>query len=425
MLYSSISDLPLEVQEVLMSEDDAQKNEQLNADFRLYRGQFVFLLDLIVGTILGKFEVLDLPTRIAKMPDADRVDVRALSLRIALDKLWPLQDFLKKVDVLINRLGGRVPARIPLPSPEAVSEAEEAAESESPEIVQGAAKDILVHYKAFSDLYLTQKPIRDSEDRLKAPTLNNWLQDYLHTVGAEGTGSLKRSKYLSKSANALALNGPEKQNVLNFLMSYEEQMPMYWQVAETQFLLIDSEMPQEQKTAVQQKKSTEQMSELVARYRAVQEKYSAIFADKKNGLELEINGNTGKIADIVWDALGLGDTDRCLAAIDLLIDHHWLLETLKTDHRFQGIVGRSIGVRYGVEAKNTWNGDLTSSVMLATFWKLVLVEKLGIDETTAAILADLYRKKMDQKISPMYLDLKSGAFQFREIAYKDRVLNFA
>jgi hypothetical protein len=387
MAYRSISELPDAVQRVLIDEHDAEVNRSIRSSFFLEQDQFNAMINCITETILGNSPVLDFPQLLMRLPGSNTLDIRALALRIAIDKLWPLQEFLKNVDVLITRLGGRVPAPVPLPAAP-VDTDEEAEPIET--LVQGPAKDIIQRYRVFPDLYVTQKPIRDSEDRLKAPTLNNWLQDYLHTVGAEGTGSLKRSKYLSKSVNALSLNAPEKQNLLNFLFSYEDGVPMYWRIVEKQYLLIDAEMPQDQKQAKEQKQSTQQMSELVEQYGAVQRKYQAIFEEKKQGLELEINGNTKKIADIVWDALGLQDTERCLAALDLLIDHHWLLDTLKTDHRFQGIVARSLGVRYGIEAKNTWSGDLTTGVMLAVLWKLLLIEKLGLDEGTAAILSDYY-----------------------------------
>lgn len=423
MPYSSVAALPLNVRNVLTQDSDVETNRAIRAAFFLDQDQFDAMLDIVLGIILGKFAVLELPQRLASIPRANTLDIRALALRIAIDKLWPLQEFLKSVDVLINRLGGRLPAPMPLPAENASTDDDE---SDVPDlsVQQGPAKEIIQANKAFTDLYITQKPIRDSEGRLKAPTLNNWLQDYLHTVGASGVGSLKRSQYMARSANALSLNDAEKKNVLNFLVSYEEHVPMFWHTAEGQYLLIEEELPQTKNVTGGQEQPTKAMSELLGLYSSMQMKYQAMFEDTKKGLELEINGNTKKTADIVWDALGLGETERCLAALDLLIDHHWLLETLKTDHRFQGIVGRSIGVRYGIEAKNTWNGDLTTSVMLALFWKLILVEKLGIDEQTAAILADHYRKRLEQKVSPIYLDLTSGKFLFREIAYKDRVFSF-
>ncbi len=431
MPFDSLKTLPPAVREELLDDKYVAFFDTLYASYGLTGVQVAVYGDIVRDIIFKKRPVLDFSELLTqRMSDPQNIDLRGLALQTALHRFWPINYYLGNVDLLIRRLGGVVPAPVLPRIVEADDEKgdEPVPADEAPQEggwVQGVAKEILRRYQSYAELYLTQKPIRDSEDRLKAPTLNNWLQDYLHTVGAEGTGSLKRSKYLTRSMNALALNGPEKQNLLNFLLSYEEGMPMYWHVAEQQYLLIEAEMPTEQAQAKAAQQSTEQMSGLVEKYTSIQRSYQALFEEKKKGLELEINGNNAKIADIVWDALGLGDSERCLAALDLLIDHHWLLETLKTDHRFQGIVSRILGVKYGLEAKNTWNGDLTTGMMLALFWKLVLVDKLGLDEMTAAILADYYRKKLELKASPVYLDLKLGTFLFRDVTYKDRAFSFA
>ncbi len=55
----------------------------------------------------------------------------------------------------------------------------------------------------------------------------------------------------------------------------------------------------------------------------------------------------------------------------------------------------------------------------------MLVDKLSMDEDRAAIIADHFTKQLGAGASPMYLDLSSGKFLFRDVAYKDRTFSLA
>lgn len=418
MAVGAILSLPASVRMALIADSVLQANGAIRRDFLLTDEQFDYLLFGILDVIVRKLVVLDFPNHLARIPGSQSIDIRALALRVAVDRLWPLQEYLGSVDILISRLGGRIPPAQPLPK---LAEEEEPRQRDT--WTAGSAKEVLQRYKNYSELYMTQKPIRDADGRLKVPSVGNWLADYLHTMGVEGASTLKRSQYIARSSNAQNLNDAEKRNLLNFLVSYESGIVMYWRIAEEQFLLIEPEPPRALPGGAQAP-TTEQMSDLLSYFTTIQSNHERLFEEKKEGLKLEIGDNPRKLADIAWDALGMQDADRLLSSFYLLIENHALADVLKTDQRYRGIVARYIGVRYGTEAKTFWNGDLSNAVMMALLWKIMLIDKLELDEGRAAIVSHMLTQKMGVRASPMYLDLKSGKFLFREIAYKDRSFSF-
>lgn len=423
----SIDALPSAVIAALTSEDSVEANRTIRSDFGLRPDQYDYMLEVLRGIVLGDIPVLELPEKIAKMPGSGDINLSRLALRIAIDRLWPLQDYLGTVDELIRRLGGTVPAPIPLPSAAEVTDEddeEEIVASAAPGPLVGPAKEMLRTHKQFESMYVTQKPVIDDTGHLQAPTVTNWLNDYLHVMGAAGRSSLKRSEYLVKSRNALKLNEAEKENLLNFLLSYDDGVLVYWTVAEGQYLLVTVE--QEKEKSLQKEKAPEEavLQSIVKFYTTTRDTYEQRIADKKPGVSVEAGDQTSKLSDVIWDALAMGETDRCIAACALLIERHGLLEMLKLDQRYKGIVTRYISVTYGVEAKNFWNGDMTTAVIQCLFWRLLLAEKLKLPLAEAAVVADYFSKLIGTG-SMGFANLQSGKYEFREIMYDKRVLRFA
>lgn len=420
MALSSIRELPLEVREEITDEKYLKIEQSIYDTFDLDGRQIEVLSMAFKNIVLGRYPATDLLLLLSRMPGAQRIDLRALTLEFALKRFWPISFFLKDVDMLITRLGGRVPS--PVQPPMAPTTDDEG--STSGEWERSTAREMLLKNRQYHELYLTQKPMHDAEGRLKAPSVSNWLADYLHVMGAEGSDTLKRSQYLAKSKNAERLNDAEKKNILNFLFSYENDTRMYWRVAEGNYILVETELPEEEKTSRREQQATQHMSDLLAYYADIQRNYEQQFARERAALAVEAGGNMSRLGDIIWDALGVQNADRCLAALNMLVDSHALWDVLKTDQRYRGIVARFIDAHYGIEAKTFWGGDVTTSIGLALLWRIMFVEKLQLEEGRAAILADYFSKKLAQKTSPMYLDLQSGKFIFREISYKDRQLSF-
>lgn len=420
MYLERLRKLQPQVKQVVFGEADYVVNDELASTFQLSDEQMSYVIRTYLEIVLGDRSATEIQAHLEKMPDASRIDIASLSLQIAIRKLWPIQEYLKNVDVLIRRLGGQVPEPIPLPKMAATDEEG----TTTTEWEQGTAREMLLKNRQYNEFYLTQKPIRDAEGRLKAPSVANWVADYLHVMGAEGSDTLKRSQYLAKSKNAAQLNEPEKKNILNFLASYDSDTPMHWRVAEGNYILVEVELPDEEKMSRRELQATQQMSELLAYYADIQRNYERQFTEQRAALEAEAGEDSKKLADIMWDALGMQNTERLLAALNLLIERHSLWDVLKTDQRYKGIVSRYIDAHYGTEARNFWNGDITTAIGLAFLWRIMFSDKLAMEEGRAAIVADYFSKKLGQKISPMYLDLQSGKFIFRGIAYKDRQLSF-
>lgn len=423
MAVQLFDNLPLPVRTVVMSDDVSDINQSMHAAFGLSEEQYDYVLAAIRRVILGELGVLDFSDYVAKMPNAEAISVRDLALRIALERLWPLQSYLGNVDTLIRRLGGVVPPLVPLPAEELSEEGENEKVLPAPE--RSSVSELLRAHPEYGELYLTQKPLKDDDDRLKSPTARNWLADYLHTMGAEGASSLKRSQYMSKSRNVALLNEEEKKNLLNFFVSQEEHTPMYWRVADDQYLVVDSELPKETQELQERDATSARLPQLLSYYEDIEDSYQKLFSEKKQGIEVEVAGQEKKLYDIIWDALGFGETERCLAALDLAISRNTFFDLIKTDRRFVGIVSREIEARWGLEAKNVWDKDLGKQAPLAIFWRLILIGKMGLEEGRAAVVADHFSKKLKIKQSPIYLDLKKGGFLFRPVEYKNRRLQFS
>lgn len=413
MEASVFSTLPPAVKQVIIDDRVVQFNKKIRSDFTLNEDQFDFVLGLLADIILKRVSVLDVTDHMARIPMADKVDLRVLTLRLAVDRLWPLQEYLGNVDVLINRLGGQVPTPVSMPR---VSTTQA-----QPDVMQSTAKELLRKFKLYSEMYLTQKPLRDADGRLKPPTVDNWLKDYFHVAGAASNSSLKRSQYLVKSQNVKGLNEAEKNNLLNFLISYEDDQPMYWRIEEEQYLVAETE---KNNVASGRAGNHQSLAVLLRRSNEARQRYQQAFADKRRGLEVEINGSLRKLYDIIWDALAMADAPRVLAAFDLLIERGGLQEMLKIDQRYRGIVARSVDMRYGTEAKTFWNGDMNTSVAQALLWQLVLVEKMHLPEDEAANLADYFADRLGLSEKIAYLDLATEKFAFRKVQYQHRALMF-
>src|SRR3989344_6407633 len=173
MPLNSIRELPEEVRDVITSEEYVLGDQTLYDRFGLSGKQIVAYGIIFRDILLGRRQPTELLDLVSRLPDADTFDPCALALAIALTRLWPLSFYLKGVDIMIRRLGGRVPEVVPQPLP--VSRT--TAHNNPDEFLQGTAREILVRQKQFGELYITHKPLKDIDGRLKAPSANNWLQD--------------------------------------------------------------------------------------------------------------------------------------------------------------------------------------------------------------------------------------------------------
>ena len=216
MSLSDLKQLPLEVQELIFSAQISKYNESLADQFALNQDQLDFILDLEEGIWLKRISVLDLPRELEEMERSEYYDLRDIALDIAYKILWPLQDYLGDVDRLILRLGGRVPR---------IQRLHKKGGQQNPKLptyLKGAIKILLEQYPDLKDKRLSSKKIIIKDGRKVAPSVDNWLKDYIHFLGASYHNSLQRSEYLAKSPNIVMTEKEEKETLRHFFTSYED-----------------------------------------------------------------------------------------------------------------------------------------------------------------------------------------------------------
>ena len=185
--------------------------EKFSLDFK----QIDYIVNLEIPLFLKEIPVLDLPQKLEDIEGASELDLRSLALEIAYNILWPLQDYLTKVDRLILRLGGKVP---PLKRLRKIVLQHELFPTEA----HGTIRNFLIKYEDFKDLRLNSKKIINKDNRKVIANVDNWIKDYVHFLGAGQHNSLQRSKYFSENKNILALNKEEKDSLIEFFNSYDK-----------------------------------------------------------------------------------------------------------------------------------------------------------------------------------------------------------
>src|SRR3989338_10671432 len=140
MPFASIRDLPPDIREEITDEKYIAIEEGIYDAFGLNGAQIAVVGHAFVDILLGKKKATQLLELLSKMPDAESTSVRGVALAFALKRLWPVSYFIPDVDIMIRRLGGRMPEEKPQPRA-VVAEGEETAD-----VVFGAARDILQAY---------------------------------------------------------------------------------------------------------------------------------------------------------------------------------------------------------------------------------------------------------------------------------------
>ncbi len=403
MPIESLQNLPPEVKEVVFSTELSDYNQQLADRFSLNRNQLDFILDLEEKLFLQKISSLDLPNELENMERAQYYDLREICLEIAYKILWPLQDYLKDVDRLILRLGGKVPHLKHLHKRTMQNPT-------LPNYISGTVKQLLKQYPDFKDLRLSSKKIIDREGNLLSPTVDNWLNDYFKQMGAGYHSSLQRAKYLSSDRNILDLTEEEKGSIRNFFISYDDDSPI--EIDNSDVIVKVRELPE--KTVVGKEKSeqpkTEEILEQINQRLVVWQK-------KIVGEDLilsEAGGSLHKLRDVLWQAVGIQDQDKTLACLKLLIEKKALDLMLQEDKRFQGIMRRFISVRFGEKLSLV---EITDKLIRRRlFFELILNDKLRLPQAEAALLGFYLSNIQGGEGQVVYLDLTDNTLKWREIS---------
>ncbi len=393
--------LPEEIQDYIWSPAVIDFNKKLGEDFFLNPLQKMFILELEDGVFQKKISVLDLPTRLEEMDSADKRDLRAIALEIATGLLWPIQDYLGNVDRLILRLGGKVPKAQHLSSLTLQKKT-------FPSSAHGSVAQFMADYDDFADLRVSAKKIVNPEGHLVMPSLDNWIKDYIHYLGAGYHNSLQRAQYLSKSPNASSLSDVERESLRCFLLSYDDKLPID---IVNQDGVLQAELHQEKK---------EETSKVIDIERSIMDLQSNIskldqLLLPENFIMSEAKDDLYKVRDILWNAVAMSDKEKVLSCLKVLVTRKALDNLISEDTRFISILKRFIGVRYG-SAVSLWfasNQDKLLSRRL--FLELILVDKLRMSDSESAVAAFYLTSQWAQSGQVTYLDQQDGQLKWRNL----------
>jgi hypothetical protein len=412
MNIEKLQQLPEEVKDIIFTDEFGVILQKIISDFSLRQDDGKRLINLLVSVYTREVNVLDFPAALAKL-NIPNIDIRALTLECALKQLWPLQQYLGDVDRLILRLGGVVPASVPpLGSPRTTDEIEIPDQDSR---ITMPIRDYLDQDGTRRDLWLTKDFIHDEAGRVIEPSITNWLKDYLHFAGADGLDNLIRSQYLVRSVNAKQLPEAEKANLLNFLDSYNEGRPMRLEVRDNILTLAEvGEAPP--KVVLDQAVSLDQ---ILQRYHQYVDKLQLQLDRLKDGLLVESGNEVGRLADLLWNAIGLSERERALVALILLAERQHVPELIRTDQRYIGILRRYVNVRFGDRAKSFWQPEWTA-VNSTLLFQLLLEDKIHLDQSESVMAAEYLGQIMKLTEPPVYVDLAIGRFRWRTVEYTDK-----
>lgn len=369
MAFNDFSELPEGVKNFIFGPEISQYNGEISDQFGLNRNQMYFILNLEEGLFLKKWSVLNLPNRLEEMERAEYYDLRAIALDLAYKILWPLQDFLGEVDRLILRLGAKVPRPQHLTSAESGS---------LPPVLGLPIREALDKYAGLKDLRLTNNKIVNKEGHLVSPTIDNWIKDYVHFLGAGQHGSLERAKYLSQNPNALSLQGEDLESLRYLFISYDDNLPVH---IDTAGRVVRIREIKPKTAAVQTIKSPEEFLEGLKRQLEILDK-SLLSAEI---LLSEAGGQVIKLRDMLWQAVGFGDKDKAISCLKVLIDRRGLDQMLREDNRFKNILKRFVGIRYGYLVEQGWEQIPDAALRRRIFLEMILEDKLALGPQVTAV----------------------------------------
>ncbi len=404
MSFQNLKKLDQGIQDAIFSEVFSSRHSLIFNTFFLNQQQINFIFDVEEKIWLKIISPLDLPRELEQMERAQYYDVRAIALELALNILWPLQEYLGEVDRLILRLGGKVP-RLQSLKPAILDN------KALPAQIKGAIQFLLEQYPDLKERRLSSAKILNKEERHVMPTLENWLFDYIHFLGAGYHDSLQRSQYLAKSPNILALSEKEKDNIRCFLLSYDEKVP----------LIVDSTDTILQLTLEQEETEVEKTHRI-----GLEE------VIKKLGVDLEIlktkmlndslvlseaANSLYKLRDVLWQSLAWQDAPKTLTCLKILIEKNALELLLQEDRRFQGLLRRFIDLRFGENIQ--WNIQ-DKLLVRRLFFEMILNDKLQL-VNTQVVLAAFYLTNLSKNSGQIvYLDKNTQALKWRELRVDNR-----
>ncbi|MBP9802108.1 hypothetical protein KBC40_00800 [Patescibacteria group bacterium] len=401
MSFQELQNLSSAVKDIIFSDNLTDQNLRIADKFALNQSQLDFILDLEEKIWLKIISPLDLPKELEQMERSEYYDLRALSLELALNILWPLQQYLGEVDRLILRLGAKVPRL-------QVLQTEPLVNKSLPNSVKGAIKFLLEQYPDLQDKRLSANKIILEQNRRVQPTLANWLGDYVHFLGAGFHDSLERSRYLAQSPNVLALSEKEKENLRYFLLSYDDNVAveLFTDDAVLRFVMLDevAEIDAEKEKALSWEEILQNFADKIEVLKGQILSDGLVLSEAENSLY--------KLRDILWQALALQDQAKVLSCLKILLSKSALDLLLVEDRRFKGLLRRFVDLKFGENMRLDEQDKLLSRRL---FLEMILSAKLQL-ASEQGVLAAFYLTNLNQASGQVvYLDKKNNQLKWREL----------
>ncbi len=209
-----LNNLPPEVRQQILSPEFSAARHEIQSRHQLTDEQSSALLDIVTGVIFQDIALPDLEENLAAELEIESPLPEQLALDIANEFLLPiasrypdLSDYIKKITARAAR-ATRQNASLTLDTPTNVS-------------------DLLKQHRDLAVLKITANPINSQAlNKDVAPSLENWVKDYLYETGSQEHSSLERAEYMTKSSNVKQLSPEEKSLLSRFLRSYDEKVPL-------------------------------------------------------------------------------------------------------------------------------------------------------------------------------------------------------
>jgi hypothetical protein len=341
------------------------------------------------------------------MPGQFKGDFRELALQMATEIFWPLQEYLGGVDRLILRLGAKVPRAVFLKKKTAT-----VVDNQLPEVFQGKVRDLMEKYEEFKDLRLTPNKIVNEKGLMVNSSAQNWINNYIHFLGAGQHSSLERAVYLSKSPNVLELADKYKDSLRYLLLSYDEGTELYFN--RSQGLLLIEEKPEGKDVS---KETIDDKVDLDKFLPAFRNKLSTFQRQllPSDMIMSEAQGEVNKVRDILWQAIGIGDRDKVLSCLELLVVKKSLDLMIKEDNRFRNILKRFIGIKYGQNMERALAENMDQLIVRRLFLEMLLSEKLRLTEDELYVSVFYLTNILPDSGQLVYLDKKDQKFKWRAV----------
>ncbi len=195
-----------------------------------------------------------------------------------------------------------------------------------------------------------------------------------------------------------------------FLLSYDERRPIE---VENKEGVIWATLPEDKKESADSSVAVD-IEQAVNNLTANLAKLDQLLLPE-NFVMSEAKGDIFKVRDILWEALGLGDKEKVLSCLKVLVVRKSLDSLISEDSRFKSILKRFITVRYGNNLVLWLDQNQDKLLSRRLFLAMILLDKLQMTETESAVAAFYLTSQWPQSGQVTFLDQQDGQLKWRNL----------